>query len=72
MQDINEGLDSPKDKNSILHRPKLSQGGESEDMQSDNIPLLGSQNRQRNREGTISKPRVKRNSNDSEKIPGNV
>jgi hypothetical protein len=41
MQDMNEGLDSPKEKNS-QNRPKLSQGGESDDMQSDNIPILGS------------------------------
>lgn len=41
MADMNEGLDSPKEKNS-QNRPKLSQGGDSEDMQSDNVPLLGS------------------------------
>lgn len=57
MGDFNEGLDSPKDKNF---------GGDSDDMQSDNVPLLGSQNRQRNN----SKPMGKRSS-EPDKIPGN-
>lgn len=60
MADMNEGLDSPKDK----------LAGDSDDMQSNDMPLMGSQNRQRNREGIISKPKPKRV--DMDKQPANL
>lgn len=59
MGDFGEGLDSPKEKNF---------GGDSDDMQSDNVPMIGSQNRQRN----ISKPNKGKRGQENDKVPGNV
>jgi hypothetical protein len=57
MADMNEGLDSP--------REQLA--GDNDDNYSNDMPLIGSQNRQRNRDGIISKPKNKRSDLDNKR-----